>query len=108
MKRNKFPYKKGSIIEVYVDHQTCREIEGMGRLLKFISHGLPFILEETRRHQDQIVFSYQVWLVDMNGFRTHRKIRYVKGIGNYSSMSEEPHEKLPKDSFLSVNNKQVF
>ncbi len=108
MKRNKFPYKKGSNIEIYVDYQTCRNFEGMGRLLKLVSNGLPFILDEARKSDEQIVYSYQVWLVDIDGFRTHRKIRFVRGIGDYASLSEERASPLPKDRFLSVNKKEVF
>lgn len=108
MRRNKFPYKKGAKIEIYKDYQTCRELEGMGRLLKLVSSGLPFILEEVRLSTEQIVYSYQVWLVDMDGFRTHRKIRYVHGIGDYASLSEEIFTPTIKDKFIKVNNKEVF
>jgi hypothetical protein len=108
MKKNKFPYRKGSIIEIFIDYQTCRVYEGMGRLLKLVSNGLPFILEETKKSDEQIVYSYQVWLVDIDGFRTHRKIRYVRGIGDYASLSEERVSPLPKDKFIKINNKEVY
>jgi hypothetical protein len=108
MKRNKFPYKKGSSIEIFTDYQTCERFEGMGRLLKLVSNGLPFILEEVRHSAEQIVYCYQLWLVDINGFRTHRKIRYVQGVGELASLSLERAGQLPKDSFIKVNNKEVF
>lgn len=108
MKRNKFPYKKGSNIEIFKDYQTCKEFEGMGRLLKLTSNGLPFILDEVKLSTEQIVYSYQRWLVDIGGFRTHRNIRYVHGVGDHASLSEEVHVPIIKDKFIKVFNKEVY
>ena len=108
MRKTRFPFKEGDYIEIFTDYQTCEVSEGKGKLIGFISEGLPFILQEIGKSAKQIVYSYQTWLVEFGNFRTKRKIRYIKGFGDYSSLDGEPLTTMYKDVFLSVNGKQVF
>lgn len=109
MKRRKgFPYKSGQAIEIFTDYQTCKLSEGLGRLISFVSDGLPFILEETPRSNDQIVYCYQTWVVAFGNFTCKRKIRYIKGYGDYSSLDLDLLSPVEKDVFIKVNGKSVF
>lgn len=123
-----FQYKEGDIIPVYANWETQDEQIGTAKLLKYIRQGRSFILEDTYPEADQIVYNYQEWIVETkdkipqlkyplhsydHSHRTHGiKIRYIDTIGLSNSADDEESEdedpRLPKDSFLSVNGKEIF
>lgn len=106
-----FPYKQGDIVEIFEDYQQNLNSLGEVKLLKFENHGRTFILEEIMPETEQIVYSYQVWTVQKEGNNFKHKIRYIDTIGIANSEDDETDsdsKNLPKDSFLMINDKEIF
>lgn len=58
MKLN-FPYKEGDIVTIYKDWENEKDIIGTARLVKMISLGRSFILEDIYPEENQIVYNWQ-------------------------------------------------
>jgi len=110
-----FPFKEGDEIPIYKDWESQDEIIGTAKLVRFIRHGRSFILEDTYPEQDQIVYNYDEWRVELPcaalnqvGKKISLKIRFIDTIGLSNSADDEDYDpeqdpRLPKDSFLTIN-----
>lgn len=100
--------KKGQEVVVYDDWQCLENKIGEGRLIRKVSEGLPFILfeEESERHQK--VYSYESWIVEINGIRQLRKIRknYRKKRERYKR--EDYMTPSDEHNFITIFGRQVF
>jgi hypothetical protein len=106
----------GEVIDIYHDEFNA-EFLGKARLVKLISRGLPIILPSKTEYevptQKQLVYRfdrYQVEFVDEtipNASSTY-KVRVLHKIGPVANKEVDELDKLPKDSFLRVNGKEIY
>lgn len=106
-----FPYKEGDTLMIYDDWENELLPLGTATLIEQVSVGRSFILSEIMPESSQIVYNYETWLVDLNGTKQKRKIRFVDTIGIANSADDEINDeidKLFKDSFLEINGIQIY
>lgn len=106
----------GEVVNIYHD-ELQTELIGKARLVKLISLGLPIILKSETEYesptQKQLVYRfdrYQVEFVDStipNASSTY-KVRVLHKIGPVANKEIDELDKLPKDSFLKVNGKEIY
>lgn len=100
--------KIGQEVVVYDDWQRLENKIGMGRLIRKVSEGLPFILYEEESERRQKIYSYETWVVEMNNVRQLRKIRknYRKKRERYRR--EDYMSAVTEHNFITIFGKQVF
>ena len=98
----------GEIVSVYTDPYWNLGYEGEAELIEFREHGLPFILNETA-DKHQITYQHEKWLVNINGFRTIRKIRCKISSGGVVYNDEKPIFSSRKiDKFLEIDGREIY
>lgn len=123
----------GDVVTIYKDWENEKEPLGEAILVKQVSEGLTFLLEDT--YPDgvpipdhiQEVFKAPMWVVDFinltelgkekYGFyppvdRIH-KVRYLYNVGltaasNIESPYKRPRIRLEEDKFLKINGKPIY
>lgn len=108
-----FPYKAGDIVPYYVDWETQTTEEGTAQLLRFVTQGRSFILEDVYPEVEQEVFNYQTWVVLKDDKEILYNVRYLDTLGISNSATDEENDdkifnQLPKDSFLEFNGIQIY
>lgn len=100
--------KVGQIVTVYNDWQLLDKIEGEGKLIRKLSEGLPFILDEEAPDRKQKIFSYETWVVELEGVRKVRKIRKLSR-GKKARYRREDTMSAAQDSeFITIFGKQIY
>jgi hypothetical protein len=110
------PYKVGDTINIYEDWENETQPLGAAKLVKLQALGRSFILEDTMPEKEQVVYSYEEWIVEMNNKQFRHKLRFVDAIGITNSredlmedeMPEAEYNRLIQDSFIIINGKSVF
>lgn len=106
-------YKVGDEVDLYLDYQNNGLCIGKGRLVEFISIGLPFLLEDnpiTKKLNK--VYVAETWVVEIinstmysKGFTKEFKIRVLHGIGPTDSGYEgTPEINLIRDKFRIIED----
>lgn len=112
-----FPHKEGDIVTICDDYEHNSKVLGTAKLVKLISLGRSFILEDMYPEDTQLVYNYQEWLVEWltpEKFikRSKHKIRYLDTIGIANSTEDTPKddelELLMKDTFIKINGIEVY
>lgn len=83
--------KENAIVDVYLDHQNRKKYLGAFVLIKYIEHGLPYILQEDKNPALTVTFIDEKWLAEAltgsngnyypSGFRKQVNIRTVYKVG---------------------------
>lgn len=107
----------GKIVTLYWDEFNT-EIIGKAKLLKLISKGLPIILPSDTDYESptdkQLVYRFDKYKVQfVDGYKDLTasgiyKVRILHNIGKVANKEEFEFKNLPKDSFLTVNGKEIF
>lgn len=110
--KHEFPYKEGDVITIYDDWEKEELPIGAATLIKHISVGRSFILQEVMPERLQEVYNFETWLVQLGDKQEIRKIRYLDSVGIANSADDqeisEEQEQLSKDSFLTFNGVQIY
>ena len=110
---------ESSEIQIYQDWENSKDLIGKAKLLRLISKGLPYIIDDAKTPiNDQLVFRADTWLVKFidssnKQFITDKeytmKVRMLHSIGPTNSL--EPVEDLPNplvDKFLVFNGIEIY
>lgn len=99
--------KKGQLVDIFHDWQRLDNKIGEGRLERKLSEGLPFILEEMKPERRQKIYSYETWVVDLDGVRQVRKIRKVsRRKARYKR--EDSMSPIDENDFIIIFGNKVF
>jgi len=122
----RFPYKTGDSVKIFRDWENQKKFIGTAKLVERKRFGRSFILKEAVESK-QPVYNYEEWIVEWphtpnpnvvfewnpSPVHTIEKIRYLDCIGITNSEDDDEYDdindsKLIIDSFIVINDKQVF
>ena len=83
---NNKAFKIGEMLDIYLNPQTKEGFLGKGKLLEYVSTGLPFILTPSKISEElNLHYVIEYWKVNLNGEEYVKGIRRVWGIGKLPS-----------------------
>ena len=101
----------GETAEFFTNFQEESGPSRIGKVVAYHSQGLPFILGETEEEKDQVVYTYDIWVVLFGTEKQLAKKRrvYRIGISTYNVSRDILHtEALCEDRFLEVNGYEIY
>ena len=119
---------KDIIVELFHDWEANKDLVGDGWLVEKVSDGLPFILSDIYDENRPIpinkqeVYTYERWRVKMKTvlkkyqdryeegkiYKFNIRQQYATGISGSKQEQDRLDEELQRDSFITVNGKEIY